>query len=164
MLPYDREALAQLLCDAAPEHMVEIGVNQGFTTYFLLKNVPSIKKYTGIEVEYGYQLEIPAHTAYVTDGPGNLAADDPRFKLIIRPRGSLDLTPEDIGECDAIFIDGDHGTNTVMHDTELALACVRPGGIILWHDATLYGVPEVLDLFGDSVKHVRGTNVAYMRI
>jgi predicted O-methyltransferase YrrM len=65
---------------------------------------------------------------------GRVAAADARFFVLVREGGSGTLTPHDLEPCDAVFIDGDHSEGAVRHDSHLARALVRPGGIIVWHD------------------------------
>jgi len=94
---------------------------------------------------------------------------DPRFKLLLSPNGSHDLTPNDLSPCDAVFIDGDHSTAGVMQDTRLALELTRPGGIIIWHDYHDLGTVDVRDtlhaLHKESpdlpLRHVPGTWIVY---
>ena len=38
------------------------------------------------------------------------------------------------GQCDLVFVDGSHAYSYVMGDSQKALALVRPGGLVLWHD------------------------------
>jgi predicted O-methyltransferase YrrM len=38
------------------------------------------------------------------------------------------------GQVDLMFIDGNHSLSYVQKDSENAFRCVRPGGIIAWHD------------------------------
>jgi predicted O-methyltransferase YrrM len=70
---------------------------------------------------------------------------------------------------DAVFIDGDHGCLAVEHDSALARALVRPGGIIVYHDYHELGtvdVKPVLDLLhrgGRNIEHVEGTWLAFER-
>ena len=67
-----------------------------------------------------------------------------------------------------MFIDGDHSAVGVLHDSELARALIRPGGIIVWHDYTnaAVEVTQVLDHFaaeGWRISHFPGTWLAYLR-
>lgn len=49
------------------------------------------------------------------------------------------------GKFDFIFIDGSHSQEYVERDTETALRLLRPeGGLIAWHDGSLYGVVRYL--------------------
>lgn len=163
------ETLVALVRSVRPRHMIEFGVNVGRTAKAIMANVDGIERYTGIDVAPGYvpakavqRNEVPAH-------PGELVAADPRFELVVRPRGSLDLTTADLAPCDAAFIDGDHGREAVMHDTALARALVRPGGIIVWHDYQELGtvdVKAVLDEMhqaGDAIWRVEDTWIAFER-
>ncbi|MBI2516061.1 MAG: class I SAM-dependent methyltransferase [Opitutae bacterium] len=76
---------------------------------------------------------------------------------------------------DFIFIDGDHRLESVRRDSALALRCIRPGGIIAWHDYRhvgsewLQGLNEVPEALNELAKHhplrlLCGTTVAVLRI
>jgi len=168
MRPIELQAIVALVHDVKAETMIEIGVNEGFTARALLDNVKSLQRYIGIDVEQGYQFELPAQARERPSNPGWIAAPDRRFELLIRPRGSLDCTADDLPKADAIFIDGDHGKIAVEHDSLLALDLVRPGGIVIWHD---YDNPEtdvtdVLDMLfneGWDINLVKDTWIAFER-
>jgi predicted O-methyltransferase YrrM len=152
-----------------PQTMVEIGVNTGRTACVILREFRSLLHYIGIDVEPDYVPVLEAQRGEVPRNPGVHATSDPRFDLMLSRRGSLDLGPADIGPADVIFIDGDHSAEVVMHDTALARAIVRPGGIIIWHDYhDLAGIDvrHVLDGFhrdGHDIKHIAGTWLAFER-
>jgi len=164
------EALVALMRSVSPRHVIEFGVNVGRTAKAIMANVDGIERYTGIDVAPGYVPACAVQRNEVPARPGEMVADDPRFELVVRPRGSLDLTAEDLGACDAVFIDGDHGRDAVMHDSMLARALVRPGGIIVWHDFHDLGtvdVKAVLDEMseaGDMIMHVEQTWLAFERV
>jgi hypothetical protein len=69
-----------------------------------------------------------------------------------------------------VFIDGDHGYRGVMHDTMLAKAVVRPGGLILWHDYHDLGTVDVREALhdlagsGQTIWNVKGTWIALQRV
>lgn len=46
---------------------------------------------------------------------------------------SLDITAW-AGSCDLVFVDGSHAYSYVVSDSTKALALVKPGGLVLWHD------------------------------
>ena len=103
----------------------------------------------------------------MVERPGFLAASDPRFELIIRDCGSLELVPDDLPSCDAVFIDGDHSDAAVTHDSLLAAAIV-PQGIVIWHDANngsveVTQVLEHLRAQGWAIETVTGTWLAFCR-
>lgn len=113
---------------------VEFGVNHGHTASCILKYCKNITKYIGIDVLPGTRLinecqnnEVPGENI-----AGYMAKEDPRFELILRPRGTFDLTRNDFNSVDAIFIDGDHSEEAVRYDTKLARE-LNPK-LILFHD------------------------------
>lgn len=172
-LPADRKAIVTLLRATAPKTMIEIGVNDGYTTKLIFNNVPGIIKYKGIDVLPGYIPALAVQRPEIPGAPGCQVKDNPSFELILRARGAFDLTPEELGQCDAFLIDGDHGREAVVSDTMLARACVRKGGIILWHDywrdfpRGVVDVPDVLEEFaaaGAELYHVVDTCLAFQRV
>ena len=163
MNPGEQEVLLGLLDQVADlEVMVEIGVNMGITAKAILRHFPAIQRYVGIDVASGYQFELPAQASEFTTMPGALVRSDPRFALVLRGEGKLPAS------CDAIFIDGDHGYQSVTRDSHWAAEIVRPGGMIVWHD---YGnatveVTRALDELHDEgreIWHVEGTWIAFER-
>jgi predicted O-methyltransferase YrrM len=163
------ETLIALVRSVSPRHVIEFGVNVGRTAKAIMANVDGIERYTGIDVPLGYVQSLPVQRDSAVANPGEMVLSDPRFHLIVRPRGSLDLTPVDLAPCDAAFIDGDHSREGVAHDSMLARALVRPGGIIVYHDYHELGsvdVKDVLDemhLAGDVIYRVENTWLAFER-
>jgi predicted O-methyltransferase YrrM len=49
---------------------------------------------------------------------------------------------------DFAFVDGAHDAATLVHDFALALAVVRPGGLIAFHDCTIPLAQDVVDFWG----------------
>lgn len=172
MAPYEREVLVLLIRDIAAKTVVEIGVQAGHAAHTLLKHVPTIERYIGVDVTPDYK---PVHNIQKTEilpDPGYLVMSDPRFQLITRPRGSLDLTSLDLPPCDVMLIDGDHGRAPVEHDSSLAFSLVRPGGLIIWHDYDIetttpqHDVVTVLQELraqGRLIEHVPNTWLAILR-
>jgi len=162
----EMEIIAALVRDA--QVMIEIGCRDGRTARVLLDNVPSLARYIGIDVPTDYQPSIVEQRSETVAAPGRHAWADPRFELIIRPRGSFDL--DELESCDAVFIDGDHSRRVVAHDSALALAAIRAGGVIIWHDYQNDHINDVTDVLlglaaaGWAIKHVRGTWLAFLRI
>jgi predicted O-methyltransferase YrrM len=149
--------------------MVEIGCRDGRTARVLLHNVHSLERYIGIDVPPTYRPILPHQLNEMVIDPGHHAANDPRFELIIRERGSLDVGPQDLPPCDAVFIDGDHSEYIVAHDSQLARAIVQPGGVIIWHDA-FNGAVDVMRVLerlaneGWPIKSIAGTWLAFRLI
>lgn len=172
--PGELDVIVALVASVNPRTVLEIGCNTGRTARAVLDHVPTIEHYQGIDVPPGYSFGCAVQAREVPSRPGYLAEDDPRFELILRARGSFDLTPADLRPADAVFIDGDHSRAALVHDTILADQLVRPGGIILWHDYHNTGTVDVRDFLHDlvaargadparAIQHVAGTWVAFQR-
>lgn len=167
--PGELEVLVALVRSVSPKGVLEIGVNQGRTARALLDNVPGIEHYQGIDVPPGYQFACDVQKNEVPPQPGFHALNDPRFELILRPRGSLDLMPHELRECDVVFIDGDHGADAVRRDSLLASSLVREGGLIIWHDYHDLGTVDVRDVLHElqdttPILHVQDTWIAYCKL
>lgn len=173
MNPGEAEALLALVRQArapgGPRRMIEIGVNEGLTARYLLAQLPGLVEYIGIDVLPGYVPACQVQRHEVPREPGRLV-EDPRFILLLRPRGSLGLRPEQLGPADVVFIDGDHGRAAVTNDSALAHAIVRPGGMIIWHDYHDLGNVDVRDVLheladaGHIIKRVTATWLAFERV
>jgi predicted O-methyltransferase YrrM len=146
----DLETLIALIRTvSSPRHVIEFGVNVGRTAKAVMANVPGIERYIGIDVPIDYVPLLALQLDNAVPNPGEMVLSDPRFRLIVSARGSLDLTVDDLEPCDVAFIDGDHGRAAVEHDTMLARALVRPGGIIIWHDYQSLGNVDVKDVLDE---------------
>ena len=165
--PEDRAALVTLFWKA--RRILEIGINDGRTAKLLLDNLPRIESYIGIDVPPWHKTRLEVQRTEVPQEAGFWVLNDKRVRIFDRPGGSEAVTVEEIGECDAAFIDGDHSRIAVKHDTALARACVKKG-IIAWHDylpGVANEVAEVIDAMAaenSAINHVRGTWLAYERI
>lgn len=169
--PGELEVLIAMVRSVNARSVLEIGVNSGRTARALLDNVPTIEHYQGIDVTPGYSFACKVQRNEVPPRPGLYALDDPRFELILRRRGSFDLTPSDLRRADVVFIDGDHGRAAVTRDSALAEHVVRPGGLIIWHDYHDLGNVDVRDVlherapgFNAEVLHIEGTWIAFQSV
>jgi predicted O-methyltransferase YrrM len=166
----EMEILVALVRSVDAQTMIEIGCRDGRTARMLLRNVPSLDRYIGIDVPFDYQPTLAHQKNEMVAEPGHLAMIDERFELIIREHGSLGLKPSELPRVDVVFIDGDHSVDAVEHDSKLARAIVNPGGLILWHDfndSPHVQVTRVLNRLADEgwpIQHVEGTWLAFMRI
>jgi hypothetical protein len=151
--------------------VVEIGLAEGRTAKAILRELPEVRSYLGIDTDASYRTKLPGQWTERSASPGYLAADDPRFYRWLFPRGSLDLTSNNFKfllPVDAVFIDGDHSSEVVRHDSDLARAIVRSGGVIIWHDYQNGGVEvapvlELDRLNGHDICHIEGTWLAFER-
>jgi predicted O-methyltransferase YrrM len=162
------EVIIALVRSAQHRVVVEIGLAAGRTAKAILRELPDVQRYIGIDTDPNYRTKIAAQWAERPLSPGYLALEDPRFDRWLLPRGSLDLTIEDFPPIDVVFIDGDHSHDVVRHDTDLARAIVEPGGVIIWHDYMNHGVEvsRVLELdqhHGHDIRHIENTWLAFER-
>jgi hypothetical protein len=71
------------------------------------------------------------------------------------------------GQCDVVFVDGSHAYSYVTSDSAKALAMVRPGGLVLWHDYSpeCPGVFRALNKLARRLPlvHVEGTTLVAHR-
>lgn len=72
------------------------------------------------------------------------------------------------GACGLVFIDASHQYDYVITDSASAMALVRPGGLVLWHDYGVWpGVTRALEeLAGQqslALRHIRGTSLVCWR-
>lgn len=172
-----------VLCNLAKTARLifEFGTATGKTTYLLARNAPPEARIVS--------LTLPLDAARVyCEGE----ADDPdakRAALAECQAGFVYLgTPEAAkitqlfgdsktfdasrygAQCDLVFVDASHGRSYVESDSRKALAMLRPGGYVLWHDyAGPYGprgVYEVLNRLARELplQHIKGTMlVAYRK-
>jgi predicted O-methyltransferase YrrM len=73
------------------------------------------------------------------------------------------------GRCDLVFVDASHARSYVESDSRKALAMVRPGGVVLWHDYAgprhARGVYEALSALARELplRHIAGTMLVVYR-
>ncbi len=63
----------------------------------------------------------------------NALGVEPKVEVLIREIETVGDELPDQG-FDLVFIDGQHDAESVERDTRLAARCVKPGGVIAWHD------------------------------
>jgi len=160
--------LVDLVSSVSPRVMVEIGCQTGRTAKTILDSVHTLEAYVGVDVPWDHEPMLSCQRSEIPYTAGLWAAADPRFSVLVHERGSLGVGPQDLEPCDAVFIDGDHSAYAVTHDSNLARAVVRPGGIIIWHDYCnpAVEVTRALDKLyeeGWPIVHVLGTWLAFRR-
>lgn len=165
--PMETGFVVALVHSIQPSVVAEFGCQNGATALAILSKVASVETYIGIDLPPGYRPMLDCQRTEVPSRPGFRALADPRFKLLLRD--SRTLVAEELEECSAVFIDGDHSFKGVLHDSRLAHALVKRG-IVIWHDYlnSAVEVTEVLDLLHDDegwpIKAISGTWLAFMRM
>lgn len=172
MNPGELETLITLVRSVKPRVMIEVGCNNGRTAKAILRNVPSLERYIGIDVPPSYEFAKSVQRREVPARPGELALDDPRFMLVLARRGTFDLTMDDLPEAGVVFIDGDHGAEAVRNDHDLADALVsrNGGGLIIHHDdhdeptVDVRATLDALHTEDAPIVHVLGTWLAFQKV
>ena len=57
--------------------------------------------------------------------------------------------PDSVPKMDFVFIDANHTTEDVIHDTLKAYRMIKRGGVIFWHDIQVDAVKKALDILGE---------------
>lgn len=107
----------------------EFGTFLGRTTWHLAHALPDARVTT---------LDLPqeANPFGFAERVGEVYRGTPEEGRIEELRlDARDFDPEPFrGRFDFVWVDGDHSYEGVKNDTEKALAILRPGGTIMWHD------------------------------
>lgn len=130
----------------------EIGVCHGFTTEYLLKNVPTIKKIYAVD---NYPTFVDWDGTRVT-AERQQETKERCFKRL-SPfidkvtfifDDSVTFAPKlEDDSLDFVFIDGDHSYEATLKDCELYWSKVKKGGMFAGHDANLTTVDNALKEF-----------------
>ncbi len=131
-----------LLCRALePRIVFEIGTFVGYTSLHMALNSPADARLFTLDLppdDRGTSLRTTATDHKLIDreiGPalfeGSEVAD--RVARLYGDSAAFDFSPWH-GKVDLFFVDGAHSYEYVRSDTRNALQCVRPGGVVAWHD------------------------------
>mmetsp|Transcript_37867 Transcript_37867/g.84765 ORF Transcript_37867/g.84765 Transcript_37867/m.84765 type:complete len:328 (-) Transcript_37867:188-1171(-) len=157
---YDEElvALAEAALqdpDASAVRMVEIGVYQGATSVFLLRQVPTLHL-VGVDPFYaldavpeGYQERLtPVPSSEVVESTlRHFAEFGDRARLIVsESRPAAEILQQEVGpeSFDLVFIDGDHSYQGAADDLRLFEPLIRRGGFVTGHDFAMDSVRKAL--------------------
>jgi predicted O-methyltransferase YrrM len=158
--------VVDLIASVNPRVVLEFGTNLGKTARAVLDALPVVELYVGIDVPRQHVPRLACQRSEVPMAPGHYAAGDKRYQLLLADSAQLEAA--DLEPVDAVFIDGDHSAQAVAHDSHLARALLRPGGIIIWHDynnssVEVNGVLDRLVEEGWPLQTLRDTWLAFMR-
>ena len=165
--------LLSLAIDMKCKTVFELGTCTGLTTYNLALNVQGTVYTLDLPASVG-QTVLPVGNADRSfmgiDAEAKYWIGRPHADRIIQLHGdsaAFDFVPYH-GRIDFVFVDGAHSYPYVWKDSHSALAMVREGGAIVWHDyAPCWpGVVQALNKLSTKVPlvHLRGTSlVIYKR-
>lgn len=163
-----------------PSVVFEIGTAGGLTSLHFALNAPSARVFTldlpidrPVTPELRTTLVDGWHIRGSAQASGrhvfNGRPEAERIECLYGDSATFDYSRWH-GTVDLFFIDGAHSYEYVRSDTEHALRCVRPGGVIAWHDfgrAGVNGVSRVvleLARAGHRPFAVPGGSVAFMKV
>jgi predicted O-methyltransferase YrrM len=172
-----------VLCNLAKTASLifEFGTATGKTTYLLARNTPAGARVVTLTLArnaaYLYREERTddpaAKEAALAESLGEFtyAGTDVAAKITQLFADSKDFDESPYrGRCDLVFVDASHARSYVESDSRKALAMVRPGGFVLWHDYAgprhARGVYDALNALATELplRHIAGTMlVAYRR-
>lgn len=145
------------------KNIFEIGTFEGRTTVNLACNVG---EYTTV-----YTLDVPQDRSRHDCGEYIREREDLQCKIVQLYGDStqFDFSPF-YNLIDLIFIDGGHGYENVLSDSENAVRCVKSGGFIVWHDfdithlASSTATLEVCNRWALQLCRIDSTRIAVVRI
>lgn len=173
-----------ILCNFAKSarSIFELGTCTGKTTYLLAANSSPDARVTTITLapdqlasyraDAGDDREATeaaiAESAYAEFYYSN-RAEAAKITQLFGDSKEFDQTPY-LGTFDLIFVDGSHARSYVESDSKKALAMLKPGGVVFWHDyhgpRRAKGVFQALNDLSRSLPlvHIKGTAlVAYRK-
>lgn len=172
----DLIALCQLCQVIQPRVVFEIGTFHGYSTLHLALNTPADAVVYSLDLPRDQpELALGATVMDVAIAREGVTTStyafsgrevESKIRLLQGDSATFDFTPWH-GKVDFFFIDGAHSYDYVRSDSERALACVRPDGVIAWHDFGRSGVNGVrrclreLGARGLEINAVPGGSLAY---
>jgi predicted O-methyltransferase YrrM len=139
----------------------EFGTYMGRTTFYLAQTTPECFVHT-LNLPVALSGEYAPYIGAYWERRGKPSNIHQLFS------NSRELDVESLrGQMDLVFIDGDHSFEMVENDTRKALALLKPGGMVVWHDyaAKTPGVYNFIERFSleRSVFHIKNTALAVYR-
>jgi predicted O-methyltransferase YrrM len=131
--PNRKHFLKHLIDSNKFETVLEVGVRDGRTTFHLLNQCRTIKKYWAVDMNIDLFYSKKVAQAY-----GD--------KLVAIEGMSQDVHHKiEDGSCDIIFIDADHSYPAVKQDIINYRPKLKPGGILSGHDIDFPGVNQAVN-------------------
>ncbi|HEX7120115.1 MAG TPA: class I SAM-dependent methyltransferase [Longimicrobiales bacterium] len=174
----DLVSLATLCRLLEPRTIFEIGTSIGHTAAHLALNAPADAKVYTLDLPNDVEPKLETTVVDAQHARASRTIErfvfqgteaEPKIERLHGDSAVFDFSPWH-GRVDLFFIDGAHSYAYVASDTRAALACVRPGGVIAWHDYGRAGVNGVTRLLrelareGRQVFAVPGGSLAYMLV
>jgi predicted O-methyltransferase YrrM len=174
----DIVSLCTLASILKPKTVFEIGTLHGYTAYHFAMNSPDDCTVYSLDLPKEAPVAPSLRTTVVDDAHIGMKyveycfsgkEEEKKIKLLFGDSARYDYAPF-ADKVDLFFIDGAHSYEYVRSDTLNALQCVRPGGVIAWHDFGRVGVNGVSRWLGEMrakgapVFSIPGGSLAFMRM
>lgn len=130
--PNRKHFLKHLINTNKFETIVEVGVRDGRTTFYLLEQCPTIKRYYAIDT----------NTSLFDKKEEAIKFKD---KLVAIQGFSFDVANQINELADIVFIDADHSYESVKKDIKAYTPKVKKGGILSGHDIDFPGVNKAVN-------------------
>ena len=171
----DLVALCMLARAIDARVVFEIGTLRGLSTYHLAMNTDATAQILSLDLPRGATGSLtvtPIDRAHVEQSQAARyhfagTPEERKIQLLVGDSATFDYAPWHRG-VDLFFIDGAHSYEYVSSDTQRAFDCIKPGGVIAWHDAGRTGVNGVtrylheLRRRGHDVCIIPGGSLAYL--
>jgi predicted O-methyltransferase YrrM len=174
----DLVSLCMICAIRQPRRVFEIGTLHGYTALHFALNTPADSVIYTLDLPRDGSTQPALATTLVDDmhvdaslGSAGRCFEASPAAAKIRPlygdSARFDFSPYH-GSIDFFFIDGAHSYEYVRSDTQHALRCVPPGGVIAWHDFGRTGVNGVsrwlleMRRSGYPVHAIPGGSLAFM--
>ena len=165
---YELLVICSFVVQTRARRIFEIGTYDGRTTLAIARNLTGDGHVETLNLPPDWEGDgVPPDDASLATAvvSGERFLGQPEAERITQLWGdsaTFDFSPYR-GQMDLVFIDGAHSADYVERDTETARTLIRgAGGLVLWHDATRYGVATYLaraTRAGLPLRLVRGTSV-----
>jgi hypothetical protein len=139
---------------AFQKDVCEIGSYEGLSTLNLAATARSVTCVDPFDARATFEKPHGTLDAFLE----NIRNGGVEDKILVRQGLSADVMPTLGRDFDLIFIDGDHSYEAVKLDIQLALPCLREGGLLAFHDygEENMGVVLAVNEFRDSGAQFRG--------
>ncbi len=177
----DLEAWILAVLAKPAREMFEFGTCTGRTTWLWARNSASDARIHTLTLPPGgldgYQAGAEDDAASTATAKGESVftrflysgtEEETKIEQLYGDSKAFDESPY-LGRCDLIFIDGSHAFSYIQNDTEKALAMLRPGGLLLWHDYRgPHRAPDVFRYLNQlmielPLMHIRNTSLVAFR-
>ena len=149
----------------------EIGCKEGLTTSYLLEKCPQIKIYYAVDL-WAYNTNVLSDFAYDVMKDWNMTEIRRDFDSCVKPYKDRLIVLQGISwemadlvedkTLDFVFIDADHGYESVCRDIETWRPKIRGGGMLSGHDIHMIGVRRAVERLCPGYKLAGINNVWYV--